>query len=201
MIRIMIVEETGLLRGALVAVLNAESDMRVVAEVDDHREALAAADQHRPDIIIVDIDVAGGDALGLVHQINERLPDHAVVVLTSRRTALAVRRALRAEVRGFLGKDVPPAELVGQLRVIANGQRVIDPMAALAALNAAANPLTERERQVILAAARGLKSKEIAELLFLAPGTVRNHLSAVMRKTGARNRWEAIRHSQDAGWI
>jgi len=200
-IRIMIVEEMGLLRGALVAVLGQESDFQIVADIDRYRDVRLAAGYHRPDIVLMGVDVADEEPLSLVERLHAELPECAVVVLTGQQTALALQRALRAQVRGFIGKDVAPDELVRQLRTIAAGHRVIDPVAALAALNAAVNPLTSREREVIGAAARGMRSKEIARELYLAPGTVRNHLSAVLRKTGARNRWEAIQRAQDAGWI
>jgi len=122
-------------------------------------------------------------------------------VLTGQRTPAALRRALDAQARGFLSKDLSPVELVEAIRVTASGSPVIDPAAAIAALSAAQNPLTEREREVLRAAAAGLSTREIAATLFLSQGTVRNHLSTIVRKLGERNRWSAIKRCQDAGWL
>jgi two-component system response regulator DesR len=196
----MVVAEPGLLRGALVAVLDAQADFRVVAEAAPHEDVPAAARSHRPDLAVVDID-GTDDPAELVGRVHRPAPDCAVVALTGRPTARVLRRALGARVRGVLCTDLPPAELVEQLRVVASGQSTIDPVAALAALAAAVNPLTDREREVLVAVADGLSSRQIAGRLFLAPGTVRNLVSGVLRKTGARNRWEAVDRARDAGWI
>ncbi|MGK5445688.1 LuxR C-terminal-related transcriptional regulator [Micromonospora sp. URMC 105] len=199
-VRVVVVAEPGLLRTVVAAVLAGAPGFDLAAECDPGdgvTEAVAAA---RPDLVLVDLD-AVRDASGLTARLRTRSPECAVVVLTARRTARVLRRALGAGVRGVIAKDVAPEELIGQLRAIADGQRMIDPLTALAALDAAVNPLSERERQVAVAAARGLRSKEIAARLHLAPGTVRNHLSTLLRKTGGRNRWDAIQRAQDAGWI
>ncbi|WP_156313211.1 LuxR family transcriptional regulator [Micromonospora sp. HK10] len=196
-VRVAVVAEPGLLRTAVVAVLAATADFEVVGQTEpggNVPELLAAC---RPALLLVDLDavddpavVSGPDVDGC-----------AVVVLTARRTARALRRALGARVRGVVATDVPPEELVELLRTIAGGQRMIDPLTALAALDAAVNPLSEREREVAAAAAKGLPTGEIAKLLHLAPGTVRNHVSSLLRKTGARNRWEAVERAREACWI
>ncbi|MEU1884602.1 response regulator transcription factor [Micromonospora rifamycinica] len=190
----------GLLRTALAAVLAATPGFELAGESDPGRHLADGVITERPHVVLVDLD-AIDDPAALTAQLHARLPECAVVVLTSRRTARVLRRALGARVRGIIAKDVPPQELLDQLRLVAEGQRAIDPVIALAALDAAVNPLNEREREVTAAAARGLSTKEIAGQLHLAPGTVRNHLSVVLRKTGARNRWEAVQRAQDAGWI
>jgi two-component system response regulator DesR len=105
------------------------------------------------------------------------------------------------QARGFASKQLPPDDLVAMIRQVAGGDRVIDPRSALAALGAARNPLTAREVDVLRLAAEGLSSKAIGQRLFLTDGTVRNHMSAILRKTGARNRVDAIRRAQDAGWL
>ncbi|WP_170839600.1 response regulator transcription factor [Micromonospora halophytica] len=199
-VRVGLVAEPGLLRTLVVAVLAATPGFETVGQCDPDQDAVTAVAAGRPDLVLVDLD-AVEDLTVLTGRLHARLPDCAVVGLTGRRTARMLRRALRGRVRGVIGKDVPPEEFVGQLRAIADGQRMIDPQAALAALDAAVNPLTEREREVAVAAARGLPDRQIAAQLHLAPGTVRNHVSALLRKTGGRNRWEAVQRAQDAGWI
>ncbi|WP_328347266.1 response regulator transcription factor [Micromonospora sp. NBC_00421] len=196
----MVVGPPGLLRTALAAVLSATPGFELAGESDPDHHLSDRVVTRRPHVVLVDLDAIEDPAV-LTRQWHARLPECAVVVLTSRRTARVLRRALGARVRGIIAKDVPPQELLDQLRLVAEGQRMIDPVIALAALDAAVNPLNEREREVTGAAARGLSTKEIAAQLHLAPGTVRNHLSVVLRKTGARNRWEAVQRAQDAGWI
>ena len=199
-VRVGMVGEPGLLRAVVAGVLAATPGFEVVGKSDPDEDVAETVAARRPDLVLLDLD-AVDDPSALTGRLHARLPDCAVVVLTARRTARVLRRALGARVRGVIAKDVPPEELIHQLRAIADGQRMIDPLTALAALHAAVNPLTEREREVAAAAARGLRTSQIAAQLHLAPGTVRNHLSTLLRKTGGRNRWEAVQRAQDAGWI
>ncbi|MFC4019305.1 LuxR C-terminal-related transcriptional regulator [Micromonospora sp. GCM10011542] len=199
-VRVAVVGEPGLLRGVLVSVLDAAPDFEVVAETDPAGDVPGLAGDRAVDLVLADLDVLD-DLPALTGRLHRVVPHCVVVLLTGRRTPRMLRRALGARVRGVIAKDVPPADLLSELRAVARGQRRIDPLTALAAIEASVNPLTEREREVAAAAARGLRSKEIAAALFLAPGTVRNHMSTLLRKTGARNRWEAVRRAQDAGWI
>jgi two-component system response regulator DesR len=188
-IGVVIVEEMGLLRSALSAVLSSESDVEVLAEVDSVERVTG-----RPDVIVVDLDLAAAkDALTAVARVRVRLPGAAVLAMSARWSADLLLRAVEAEVLGFVSKDLSPDRFVRLVRLIARGERVIDPRVAAAAFNPPTNPLTERERDVLRAAAEGLPPKEIATRLHLAHGTVRNRLSDIMRKTGARNRLEAIR--------
>ena len=197
----MIVAELGLLRGALTVVVADQADMMVVAEVASGADAPARARDRHPDVVVMDLDVVDYHKAVLIRQLVEGVPGAAVVVLTGQRTPAALRRALDAQARGFLGTDLSPAELVEVIRVAAAGSRVIDPAVAVAALRTAQNPLTEREQEVLRAAAAGLSTREIAATLYLTPGTVRNHLSTIVRKLGERNRWAAIRRCQEAGWL
>ncbi|GAB3185078.1 two-component system response regulator DesR [Micromonospora palomenae] len=199
-VRVVVVGEPGLLRTAVAAVLAGTPGFELAGECDPADGVAEAVAAGRPDLALVDLD-AVRDPSALTGRLHARLPECAVVVLTARRTARVLRRALGARVRGVIAKDVPPDELIDQLRAIADGQLMIDPLTALAALDAAVNPLSEREREVAAAAARGLRTKEIAARLHLAPGTVRNHVSTLLRKTGGRSRWDAIQRAQDAGWI
>jgi two-component system response regulator DesR len=197
----MLVEEAGLLRGALQAVLGDERDMEVVAALGGGEKLLAVAAELCPDVLVMDLDLRHTDALGVTRQIVAAVPDCAVIALTARQTPAILQLALRANVRGFLGKDLELSEFVTLVRTVAGGVRVIDPATALAALRAVDNPLTARERDVLRAAADGLSTRQIAGRLFLTEGTVRNYFSAIQRKMGASNRWEAIGMARDSGWL
>jgi two-component system response regulator DesR len=197
----MLVEEAGLLRGALQAVLGDERDMEVVAALGGGEKLLAVAAELCPDVLVMDLDLRHTDALGVTRQIVAAVPDCAVIALTARQTPAILQLALRANVRGFLGKDLELSEFVRLVRTVAGGVRVIDPATALAALRAVDNPLTARERDVLRAAADGLSTRQIAGRLFLTEGTVRNYFSAIQRKMGASNRWEAIGMARDSGWL
>lgn len=201
MIRVVIVEEMGLLRGALRAVLSSEDDLEVLADLAEYGDILAVTDRERPDVVVVDMELAGHDMPALVRRLVVQAPASAVLALSTQQSPEAMQEVLGCGARGFVGKDLPPAELVRAVRLVAAGERVIDPAMAVAALNPPTNPLTEREREVLRAAAEGIPLKEIARRLFLAYGTVRNHLSTILRKTGARNRLEAIRRAQRDGWL
>jgi two-component system response regulator DesR len=200
-IRIMVVEEMGLLRSALRTVLTSEQDLEVVAEIDEGRKILPVAGRERPDVVVVDVDLTAADTRGLLMRLREEVPRVAVLALSGRWTADSLRRALAAGTLGFAGTDVTPAQFVRIVRSVAAGNRVIDPAVAAAVLNPPPNPLTNREREILSAAAEGLPPKEIANRLYLAHGTVRNRMSAILRKTGARNRLEAIRRAQERGWL
>lgn len=198
-IRIVIVEEVGLLRSALAAVLSSEDDMEVVAELPTLDDAVLAGSTKTADVAVVDL--AGAPVYHSVSRLTGAAPECAVLLLAATRDPTMLQEALRAGARGFVGRDLPPAELVGLVRLVAKGTAVVDPVAAAAALGPPTNPLTDRERQVLRIAAEGVSAKEIARRLFLAHGTVRNHLSSIMRKTGTRNRLQAIRRAQQDGWL
>ena len=197
----MLVEEVGLLRGALQAVLGDEHGIDVVAALGEGDKVLAIAAELCPDVLVMDLDLVHADALEVIEQVAVAVPDCAVIALTAQQTPAILNRALRANVRGFLGKELALPEFVRQIRAVAAGERVIDTTTALAALRAANNPLTARERDVLRAAADGLSTKQIASRLYLTEGTVRNYLSAIQRKTGAANRVEAVAIARDSGWL
>lgn len=201
MIRIMVVEEMGLLRSALLTVLSSEQDLEVVADIGERTAILPAARRERPDVVVVDVDLTAADTCGVLKRLREQLPQVTLLALSGRWTADSLRRALAAGTLGFAGTDVTPAQFVRIVRSVAGGNRVIDPVVAAAVLNPPPNPLTAREREILRAAAEGLPPKEIASRLYLAHGTVRNRMSAILRKTGARNRLEAIRRAQERGWL
>jgi two-component system response regulator DesR len=200
-IRILLAEDMNMVRGALVALLNLQSDLEVVCELERGDQILDAALQVKPDIAVIDIDLPGLDGLSAAVQLHERLPSCKTLILTSLGRPGTLRRALAAEVDGYLLKDESPDELAHSIRRVVAGHRVIDSKLAIASWNGSQSPLTERETEVLRLAAEGSEAKEIASSLHLSTGTVRNYLTTVVTKLNARNRVDAIRIARDAGWL
>jgi two-component system response regulator DesR len=200
-IRILLAEDMHLIRGALVALLDLEPDIEVVAEVDNGDEILPAALRHRPDVAVIDIDLPGIDGLTAAGLLHEQLPECRVLILTSLGKPGNLRRALEAQVSGFLVKDAPPDKLAQAIRKVGVGARVIDPQLALAAWDVRQNPLTQRETEVLRLTANGAEPLEIAARLYLSVGTVRNYLTAIVTKLNARSKVDAIRLAEEAGWL
>lgn len=201
MIRILLAEDMHMVRGALVALLNLEDDLQVIAELERGDQILGAAREHRPDVAVIDIDLPGLDGLTAAELLHERLPECRVVILTSLGRPGTFRRAMSARVAGFLLKDAPPSELAQAVRRVVAGQRVVDPQLALAAWGESESPLTTRETEVLQLAAQGTEPQEIAAHLRLSVGTVRNYLTTVVTKLNARNRVDAIRIARESGWL
>jgi two-component system response regulator DesR len=201
LIRVVVVEEMGLLRTALCAALSSEEDIEVVAEVTGVAELPALVRRHRPDVVLVDLAPDAPHPVEVVAEITGAMPDTAVLAMGRRWSQRIVGDLLAAGVRGLVGKDASLEALVDAVRELAGGGKVIDAAAAVTALRPGSSPLTRREVEVLRVAAEGLPLKEIARRLYLAHGTVRNHLSAIMRKTGARNRMEAVWRARRDGWM
>jgi two-component system response regulator DesR len=200
-ITVVLAEDMHMVRAALVALLNLEPDIDVVAEVACGSDILAAVREHMPDVAVIDIDLPGLDGLSAAAQIQQSMPNVRTLILTSLGRRGALRRALAARVTGFLLKDAPPAELADAVRRVATGQRVIDSQLALAAWESAECPLTPRELEVLNLAASGADIEEIAAKLFLSTGTARNYLTTAATKLNARNRIDAIRIAREGGWL
>lgn len=200
-VRVLLIERMNLLRGALALVLSAEGDLDVSAAVADIAEAVPIAKAVRPDVAVVDIDLLPGCGSAGVQQLADALPGCPTLVLADLGSPHHLRIALATQVDGLVSKDALPGRLADCIRRVARGERVIDPTLAVAALRAPRNPFTAREREVLVILALGLPSAEIAARLNLQIGTVGNYVSTIMRKTGARNRLEAVRIAEDSGWI
>ncbi|BDH13299.1 MULTISPECIES: DNA-binding response regulator [Streptomyces] len=200
-VKILLAEDVHMIRGALIALLELEPDLRVIASVDRGDKIVEAALASRPDVAVVDIDLPGIDGLTAAAELHQRLPDCRTLILTSLGRPGTLRRALASQVTGFLLKDAPPDQLAQAVRSVAAGRRVIDPQLALAAWDSPENPLSPRELEVLRLAARGADAAEIAGCLFLSQGTVRNYLTAIVTKLNARNRIDAVRIAEEAGWI
>ncbi|SCK29221.1 two component transcriptional regulator, LuxR family [Streptomyces sp. WMMB 714] len=201
MIRILLAEDMHMVRGALVALLDLEDDFEVVCELERGDEVVAAALDKRPDVAVIDIDLPGLDGLTAASMLHEKLPECRTLILTSLGRPGTLRRALAARVSGYLLKDAPPKELAAAVRRVAAGHRAVDPQLALAAWGGTDSPLTERETEVLRLASEGAEASEIASLLHLSTGTVRNYLTTVVTKTNARNRVDAMRIARESGWL
>lgn len=200
MIRLLIAEDEGMMRSALATLLDLEDDLEVVTQLGRGDEVVAAALEARPDVALLDIEMPGHSGLDAADELRTALPDCAVVILTTFGRPGYVHRALASGVRAFVIKDGPVEELARIIRRVHAGELVVDPTLATAALAHGANPLTEREREVLRAAADGSTIAAIAVRLRLSPSTVRNYLSESIGKTGSRNRMEAVRVAREHGW-
>ena len=183
------------------AALETEHDLTVVAEAGADDDLVPVAERLTPDVAVVGLEPPGHDRLAAVRRLHERVPGGRALILSRNPPPGQVRRALAAHALGFMRIDVAPAQLTEGIRRVAQGRRAVDPELAVAALESADNPLTRREMEVLRIAAQGAQSREIAEQLFLSVGTVRNHLSRIMCKIGARNRLDAVRIATEAGWL
>ncbi|MFN8619423.1 MAG: response regulator transcription factor [Chloroflexota bacterium] len=201
MIRILLAEDQAMVRGALAALLGLEADLEVVGEAGRGDEIVPAALATRPDVALLDIELPGIDGLVAAAQLRAALPTCRVIILTTFGRPGYLRRAMEAGARGFVLKDTPAAQLAVAIRSVMRGIRVVDPSLAVSALSDGANPLSERERETLALSAERGTIAEIAASLHLSEGTVRNHLSAAIQKTGARNRAEAARIAAAKGWL
>ncbi len=200
MIRVLIAEDQAMVAGALAALLGNQPDIDVVGTAHDGREALTAVRTLKPDILLTDIEMPGMSGLELAAAVRlEQAPPRVVILTTFARQGY-LRRALEAGVVGYVLKDSPSSRLADAIRRAHAGNRVVDPELAGDAWGAA-DPLSDRERQVLRLAGEGRGGAEIAAELHLSEGTVRNYLSEAISKTGGRNRVDAARIARDRGWL
>jgi two-component system response regulator DesR len=200
-IRLLIADDQALVRGALGALLDLEPDLTVIGMASDGAEALRLAEELRPDVCLMDIQMPGMDGVEATRRIREASPQTRVLVVTTFARPGYLRSALDAGASGFIVKDTPAERLAEAVRRVHSGLRVLDPVLAADSLFDGANPLSDRERQVLRLAADGRPAAAIAAEVFLSAGTVRNHLSGAIGKTGAANRAQAVRIALDKGWI
>jgi len=199
-IRVIIAEDQAMVLGALAALLELEPDVSVVAQVRDGKQALAATLEHRPDVLITDIEMPNMTGLELAAALQAQGPATRVIILTTFARPGYLQRALEAGVRGYLLKESPSRELADAIRRVHAGEQVVNPRLAAEAL-IERDPLTDREREVLQLASNGASSGEIASRLQLSKGTVRNHLSQAISKLSASNRVEAARIAKSKGWL
>lgn len=201
MIKVLLADDQALVRGALSALLSLESDMQVVAEVGSGHDAVAKARTTRPDVALLDVQMPGMDGLTAAAELRTVAPQCRVIVCTTFGRPGYLARAMAAGAAGFVVKDAPPEQLVDAVRRVHAGLRVVDPVLAAESLASGRSPLTPRELEVLRAAAEGGTVAEVAEQVHLSQGTVRNHLSAAIGKTGGRSSADAIRLAEQRGWL
>ena len=214
-IRVAVVDDQALVRGGFAMVLNHQSDIEVVAEAGNGLEAVDVARAHRPDVVLMDIRMPELDGLQATARIVAELGDAVrVLILTTFEPDEYVYRALRAGASGFVLKDIPPEQLVVAVRTVAEGGALLAPSVTRrligrfaeqrsvdGGLAAQLQQLTERERDVVVAAARGLSNAEIAQELFIGPATVKSHVSSVLTKLGLRDRAQVVVFAYEAGLV
>lgn len=199
-ITVVLADDEGLIRSALATLLPLEGDIEVVAEAGDGHEALAAYREQRPDVLVLDLEMPGLDGLDVAGRVLADAPGQAVVLLTRHARPGTLRSALRLGVRGFLSKHAEPGHIAGAIAVVAEGGRYVDAAISSQALTQDC-PLTERERDVLRVASDGYSVVDIARILHLAPGTVRNYLSSAIGKTQTTNRHDAARYARENDWL
>jgi two-component system, NarL family, response regulator DesR len=200
-VRVLLAEDQAMVRGAIAALLALEEDFVIVAEASRGDEVVELALESGPDVALLDVEMPGGDGLDAAAALREKVPSCHVIILTTFGRAGYLKRAMENGAAGFLLKDAPSSELARAIHKVMRGERVVDPDLAALALSAGDNPLTEREREVLAASEDGATIEDVAARLYLSEGTVRNYLSAAIKKLGTRNRVEAARLAQQRGWL
>jgi two-component system response regulator DesR len=200
-IRLLLADDQALVRGALAALLDLESDLEVVAEVSRGDEVVLAAVEHSVDVALLDVEMPGIDGIAATAALRRALPSCRVLIVTTFGRPGYLRRAMEAGASGFVVKDTPARQLADAVRRVHAGLRVLDPALAEESLVSGASPLSAREAEVLRAARDSGTVADLAAVLHLSEGTVRNHLSAAIGKTGARNRAEAVRVAEQQGWL
>jgi two-component system response regulator DesR len=201
MIRILLADDQALVRGALAAMLELEPDITVVAQVGSGDEVVAVARETSPDVALLDVQMPGKDGLTAAEELHRELPACRILVCTTFGRPGYLARAMAVGASGFIVKDAPPEDLADSVRKVYRGIRVVDPVLATESLIHGINPLTAREREVLVAVGAGHAIAEVAKLLRLSEGTVRNHLSTAIGKTGTRSRSEAAAVARERGWL
>jgi len=200
MIRVLLADDETLLRRSIAALLDLGDGIEVVAQAGDGAEAVRLAGEHEPDVVLLDLEMPGMDGIDAATEILARRPEQAVVLLTRHARPGVLRRALSAGVRGFVPKSIDPDELERVIVQVHGGRRYIDADISAAAMMDDC-PLTERELDTLRLTAEGLSVREMSARLHLAPGTVRNYLSAAMQKTGSSSRHGAARVARERSWL
>lgn len=200
MIRVVLAEDQAMVRGAFAQLLDLQPDVTVVATAGNGDEALAVVAEHRPDVLLTDIEMPGRSGLDVAQELSRSGDPTRVLIITTFARSGYLRRAMDAGVAGYVLKDAPIADLVSALRRVHAGERVVAPELAMAAWDSA-DPLTPRERELLHEVTTGASNADIAARLNLAEGTVRNYLSTAMAKLGARNRSDAANIARERGWL
>ena len=200
MIRVLIADDEVMIRSALAALLRLEDDIDVIGESSDGPQAVAMAEKLQPDVCLLDLEMPGLDGVEVAERLRRTVATRCVVVTRHARPGV-LRRALASGVAGFLPKSRSADEVAEVIRRVAAGARYVDPEVAADALSDQRSPLSDRELDVLRAGRRGETTGQIASALSLAPGTVRNHVSAVLAKLHVATRQQAVLMAEEQGWI
>ena len=200
MIKVIIAEDQRMLRGALGSLLDLEEDITIIGLAENGKEALSMINSQKPDVCLIDIEMPIMSGLEVAEQLMVQESACRVIILTTFARPGYLERALKANAYGYLLKDGPSEDLAQSIRNVMQGKREISPELIFGSLKLD-NPLTEREIEILKLASSGMTTKEIAGVLFLSPGTIRNYLSEVINKLEAKNRIEAIAIAEGKGWI
>lgn len=200
MIRIVIAEDQRMLRGALGALLDLEDDIEVVGQAANGEEALKLIQSMQPDICLMDIEMPLKSGLDIAEELRKQQSPCRVMILTTFARPGYFERAMKAGIHGYLLKDGPSEDLAASIRNVMKGKREISPD-LMFGMWQEENPLTDREKELLVLAREGKTTNEIANMLYLSSGTVRNYMSEILNKLGARNRIEAIAAAEEKGWI
>jgi DNA-binding NarL/FixJ family response regulator len=210
-IRVLIAEDQTLMRQGLKTILDLEVGFEVVGVASDGREAVAAALALRPDIVLMDVQMPHTNGVQATAQLAMVIPGIRVIILTTFDYDEYVFDGIKAGARGYLLKDTPANELLAAIRKVYAGESIIQPSIATRMIGefsrrqhpsgAGYEPLSERERDVLRLLANGLSNKDIAAALFLAEGTIKNHVSTILDKLQAANRTQAARVAREHGLI
>jgi DNA-binding NarL/FixJ family response regulator len=201
-IRVLIADDHAVVRQGLRTFLDLQDDIEVVAEASDGAEALAAAEQHAPDVVLIDLVMPNVDGIEAIRGLRERVPHARAVVLSSFIDDEKLLPAVRAGAAGYLLKDVQPQELVAAIRTVHEGGALLHPRVASRLLEElTTDPLTPREREVLALIGRGMANKAIALELSLSEKTVKAHVSSILAKLGVADRTQAALYAVRAGLV
>lgn len=200
MIRVLIAEDQGMLRGALGSLLAFEEDIEIVGEASHGKDALKMILSLHPDVCLMDIEMPYQSGLEVAEEVMKRFPSCKIIILTTFARPGYFEQAVRIGVHGYLLKDGSIEELVESIRSVMRGKREFSPELIFGSMKAD-NPLTEREQEVLRMASQGNTSKEISQKLYLSAGTIRNYMSEIISKLGVKNRTEAVTVAKENGWL
>ena len=214
-IRILLVDDQRLMREGLRILLELEPDLEIAGEATNGQEALDAYAEIEPDVVLMDVRMPGMDGVEATWRLRERWPSALVIILTTFDDDEYVFEGLRAGARGYLLKDVSGHDLADAVRTVAAGGALIEPSVARRVVaefarmappvrqpdDGLAEPLSEREREILRLVAQGLTNREIADRLSLAQGTVKNYVTTILQKLGARDRTQAALRARELGML
>ncbi|CCQ11129.1 Two-component system regulatory protein [Pseudoalteromonas luteoviolacea B = ATCC 29581] len=200
MIRVLVVEDQALVRGAIAALLSLDPSIEVLGEASDGKEALRQLQHITPDVVLTDIEMPHVTGLELAQHLQQGGHQAKVVIMTTFSRAGYIRRAMSYGAKAFVLKEAPSEYLINTIKKVMLGQKIIDPELALSALDDV-DPLTDKERKALRYASDGLTTAQIATSLYLSEGTVRNYLSEAISKLNATNRVDAARIAKQKGWL